>query len=203
MFLWQFLPEYLFPFVASLAPLCWFASRSHKLNFLGAGRGGAGLLNITLDWSNITSTVITYPYSVQVIVFVAFVITVCLLAPIKIKYIDKCTNVWKRRGSWFLSRILVTFGDRQLTILCRMESSRRMDQLTLLTTWVRKVIQHINWLFLAENILVYTDLKGVQHVNETRYHEIGLAYSGAQYMWDIFMVCPREENLLSVSTNSS
>ena len=57
------------------------------------------MLNITLDWSNITSTVITYPYSVQVIVFVAFVITVCLLASIKIKYIDKCTNVWKRRGS--------------------------------------------------------------------------------------------------------
>ena len=35
-----------------------------------------GLLNITLDWSNITSTVITYPYSVQVIIFVTFVMTV-------------------------------------------------------------------------------------------------------------------------------
>ncbi|EAL21541.1 hypothetical protein CNBD0090 [Cryptococcus deneoformans B-3501A] len=72
MFAWQFLPEFAFPFVASLAPLCWFASRNHKVNFLGAGRGGAGLLNITLDWSNITSTVITYPYSVQVIIFVSF-----------------------------------------------------------------------------------------------------------------------------------
>mgnify|MGYP001577579807 CR=1 FL=1 len=46
------------------------------VNFLGGGRGGIGLLNITLDWSNITSTIITYPYSVQVIVFVGFVITV-------------------------------------------------------------------------------------------------------------------------------
>ena len=75
-FVWQFLPEYLFPFVASLAPLCWFASRNHTVNFIGAGRGGMGLLNITLDWSNITSVVITYPYSVQVIIFLAFVLTV-------------------------------------------------------------------------------------------------------------------------------
>jgi hypothetical protein len=76
-FVWQFLPEYLFPLVASLAPLCWFASKSHTVNFLGAGRGGIGLLNITLNWSNITSTIITYPYSVQVTIFVAFVLTVC------------------------------------------------------------------------------------------------------------------------------
>lgn len=77
-FVWQFLPEYLFPFVASLAPLCWFASRNHTVNFIGAGRGGMGLLNITLNWSNITSTVVTYPYSVQVIIFLAFVLTVSL-----------------------------------------------------------------------------------------------------------------------------
>lgn len=61
-FAWQFLPEFLFPMVAALAPLCWFAPNSHKINFLGAGKGGIGLLNITLNWSNITSTVITYPY---------------------------------------------------------------------------------------------------------------------------------------------
>ncbi|KAJ6543267.1 OPT oligopeptide transporter [Mycena vulgaris] len=75
-FLWQFLPEYVFPFTASLAPLCWFAAHSHKANFLGSGIGGIGLLNITLYWSNITSTVITFPYSVQVIVFTAFVVTI-------------------------------------------------------------------------------------------------------------------------------
>ncbi|KAJ7137016.1 OPT oligopeptide transporter protein-domain-containing protein [Mycena epipterygia] len=51
--LWQFLPEYAFPFTASLALLCWFAPQNHT--------------------SNIT---------VQVIVFVAFVITTWLLVPI-------------------------------------------------------------------------------------------------------------------------
>lgn len=76
-FAWQFLPEFMFPMVAALAPLCWFAPNNHTVNFLGAGAKGIGLLNITLDWSNITSKVITYPYSVQVVIFVGFVITVC------------------------------------------------------------------------------------------------------------------------------
>lgn len=75
-FVWQFFPAWIMPFTAALAPLCWFNSRNHKLNFLGAGRGGAGFLNITLDWSNITSTIITYPYSVQLTVFTGFAITV-------------------------------------------------------------------------------------------------------------------------------
>lgn len=81
-FAWQFLPEFVFPMVAALAPLCWFAPNNHNINFLGAGAKGVGLLNITLNWSNITSTVITYPYSVQVVIFVGFVITVSLLSVI-------------------------------------------------------------------------------------------------------------------------
>jgi len=75
-FVWQFFPEYIFPFTAALAPLCWFASQNHVANFIGAGRGGMGLLNITLDWSNITSTIVTFPYSTQVTVFLGFVLTV-------------------------------------------------------------------------------------------------------------------------------
>ncbi|KAJ9143494.1 OPT oligopeptide transporter [Pleurostoma richardsiae] len=147
-FVWQFLPEYIFPFLAALAPLCWFASRNHKVNFLGAGRGGAGLLNITLDWSNITSTVITYPYSVQVIVFVAFVLTTWILIPVA--YFG---NLW---GS-------PTYNIMSNGVFQKNGSTYPVDY------------------------MIYTDAKGVQHVNETRYHEIGLAYSGAQYMWDIFM----------------
>ncbi|KAJ4389340.1 hypothetical protein N0V93_006807 [Gnomoniopsis smithogilvyi] len=81
-FAWQFLPEFLFPMVAALAPLCWFAPNNHTVNFLGAGAKGIGLLNITLDWSNITSKVITYPYSVQVVIFVGFVITTWILIPV-------------------------------------------------------------------------------------------------------------------------
>ncbi|KAF8853899.1 putative plant-like oligopeptide transporter [Acephala macrosclerotiorum] len=148
-FLWQFLPEYLFPFVASLAPLYWFASRNHTVNFLGAGRGGIGLLNITLDWSNITSTVITYPYSVQVTVFVGFVITVSL-GPCDLPTETKFGNLW---------------GSPTYNIMS-------------------------NGVFQKNGLLypfTYLNLNGIQHVNETRYEEVGLAYSGAQYTWEIFM----------------
>ncbi|KAH8586419.1 OPT oligopeptide transporter [Bisporella sp. PMI_857] len=147
-FAWQFLPEFIFPFVASLAPLCWFASRNHTVNFLGAGRGGIGLLNITLNWSNITSTVITYPYSVQVTIFVGFVITTWILIPVA--YFG---NLW---------------GSPTYNIMSN------------------GVFQK-NGSTYPFNSLIYTDAKGIQHVNETKYEEIGLAYSGAQYTWEIFM----------------
>ncbi|GJC78502.1 oligopeptide transporter 2 [Colletotrichum liriopes] len=147
-FIWQFLPEYLFPFVAALAPLCWFASQNHTVNFLGAGRGGIGLLNITLNWSNITSTVITYPYSVQVTIFVGFIITTWILIPVA--YFG---NLW---GS-------PTFDIMSNGVFQKNGSAYPFES------------------------LIYTDSSGVQHVNETAYHEVGLAYSGAQYTWEIFM----------------
>ncbi|KAL4903959.1 hypothetical protein BDW74DRAFT_185969 [Aspergillus multicolor] len=147
-FVWQFLPEYLFPFVASLAPLCWFASRNHTVNFIGAGRGGMGLLNITLNWSNITSVIITYPYSVQVIIFLAFVLTCWILIPIA--YFGK---LW---------------GSPTYDIMSN------------------GVFQKNGSAYPFED-LIYTDSNGMQHVNETMYEEIGLAYSGAQYTWQIFM----------------
>ncbi|KAF4922513.1 Oligopeptide transporter 2 [Colletotrichum viniferum] len=147
-FVWQFLPEYIFPFVAALAPLCWFASCNHVVNFLGAGRGGVGLLNITLNWSNITSTVITYPYSVQVTIFVGFVITTWILIPVA--YFG---NLW---GS-------PTYNIMSNGVFQKNGSDYPFES------------------------LIYTDSSGNQHVNETRYHEVGLAYSGAQYTWEIFM----------------
>ncbi|WWC67755.1 uncharacterized protein I206_101667 [Kwoniella pini CBS 10737] len=147
-FLWQFLPAFMFPFVASLAPLCWFASRNHNVNFLGAGRGGAGLLNITLDWSNITSTVITYPYSVQVIVFASFVLTTWVLIPVA--YFG---NLW---------------GSPTYNIMSN------------------GVFQK-NGSAYPFNSLLQTDASGLQVFNETKYEEVGLAYSGAQFLWEIFM----------------
>ncbi|KAJ7735539.1 OPT oligopeptide transporter [Mycena maculata] len=145
-FLWQFLPEFVFPFTASLAPLCWFASRNHVVNFLGSGIGGIGLLNITLDWSNITSTVITYPYSVQVIVFVAFVITTWILIPVA--YFG---NIWGSPTYNIMSNGLFTKNGTSYPFT--------------------KVLSVVN---------------GEQVFNQTMYNEVGLAYAGAQYMWEIF-----------------
>ncbi|KAJ7599641.1 OPT oligopeptide transporter [Mycena floridula] len=80
-FVWQFFPEFIFPMTASLAPLCWI-SRNKTVNFIGSGIGGIGVLSMTLDWSNISSSVITQPWFVQVNLFVGFVISTWILIPL-------------------------------------------------------------------------------------------------------------------------
>ncbi|TEA16818.1 Oligopeptide transporter 2 [Colletotrichum sidae] len=131
-------PEFIFPL--SLQQVTLYRSMQ--------GRGGIGLFNITLNWSNITSTVITYPYSVQVTIFVGFVITTWILIPVA--YFG---NLW---GS-------PTYNIMSNGVFQKNGSSYPFES------------------------LIYTDDSGVQHVNETAYHEVGLAYSGAQYTWEIFM----------------
>ncbi|KAK6459701.1 OPT oligopeptide transporter protein-domain-containing protein [Scheffersomyces xylosifermentans] len=79
---WQFFPEFIFPFTSSLAVLCWIAPNNHTVNFIGSGLGGMGVLNFSLDWANITSSIMLYPYWIQVIQFIAFVIGAWILIPL-------------------------------------------------------------------------------------------------------------------------
>lgn len=84
MTLWQFLPEYVFPFVSSLAFLCWVAPRNPVANFIGSGLGGMGFLNLSLDWSNInwnSSSIMLTPFWTQVILFLAFAFNCWVLIP--------------------------------------------------------------------------------------------------------------------------
>ncbi|ABN65158.2 predicted protein [Scheffersomyces stipitis CBS 6054] len=79
---WQFFPEFLFPMTSSLAILCWIAPYNETVNFIGSGLGGMGVLNFSLDWANITSSIMLYPYWIQVIQFIAFVIGAWILIPL-------------------------------------------------------------------------------------------------------------------------
>jgi hypothetical protein len=81
--LWQFLPEYIFPMLSSLAFLCWVAPNNKIANFIGAGFGGMGFLNLSLDWSNVASTTSLFltPWWTQVVMFVAFVCSCWILLP--------------------------------------------------------------------------------------------------------------------------
>ncbi|KAH7036100.1 OPT oligopeptide transporter protein-domain-containing protein [Linnemannia elongata] len=81
-FFWTFFPEYIFPFTSSLAVLCWFAPHNDTVKFISSGIGGMGFLNFTLNWSNITSSIMVSPWWTQVISFVAFVVSVWVLVPI-------------------------------------------------------------------------------------------------------------------------
>lgn len=84
MTLWQLLPEYVFPFVSSLAFLCWVAPGNEVANFIGSGLGGMGFLNLSLDWSNINwhgSSILLTPWWTQVVLFSAFAINCWVLLP--------------------------------------------------------------------------------------------------------------------------
>lgn len=94
--LWQFLPEYAFPMLGSLAFLCWVAPNNSTANFVGAGFGGMGFLNLSLDWSNIANLYNPFltPWWTQVLLFAAFVVNCWVLIPAA-----KFGNL----GSWDLS----------------------------------------------------------------------------------------------------
>ncbi|KAJ5645496.1 Oligopeptide transporter [Penicillium longicatenatum] len=84
MTLWQFLPEYVFPFLSSLAFLCWVAPHNAVANFIGSGLGGMGFLNLSLDWSNINwngSSIMLTPFWTQVILFLAYAFNCWVLLP--------------------------------------------------------------------------------------------------------------------------
>jgi hypothetical protein len=85
-FLWQFLPEFVFPMLSSLSFLCWVAPNNVVANFVGAGLGGMGFLNLSLDWSNVGNhgqmgSLFLTPWWTQVIVFLAFVVNCWILIP--------------------------------------------------------------------------------------------------------------------------
>lgn len=79
---WEFLPEFVFPLTSSLALLCWIAPYNKTINFIGSGMGGMGVLNFSLDWANITSSIMLYPYWIQVIQFLGFVLGAWIMIPL-------------------------------------------------------------------------------------------------------------------------
>lgn len=94
--LWQFLPEFVFPFLQSLSILCWVAPHNKTLNFIGGGLGGLGFLNLSLDWSNISTfgdmgSLFLTPWWTQVIVMAAFVVNCWIMLPLA---------KWRGVGGW-------------------------------------------------------------------------------------------------------
>lgn len=84
--LWQFLPEYVFPMLSSLAFLCWVAPNNATANFIGSGLGGMGFLNLSLDWANISNylagvSLFLSPWWTQVVLFSSFVMCCWVLLP--------------------------------------------------------------------------------------------------------------------------
>jgi len=93
--LWQFLPEYVFPFLSSLSFLCWVGPENAVANFIGAGIGGMGFLNLSLDWANISNqsllSPMVVPFWTTAVLTVAYVFNCYVLLP---------AAKWGNLGSW-------------------------------------------------------------------------------------------------------
>ncbi|KAI9924521.1 hypothetical protein ASPWEDRAFT_28331 [Aspergillus wentii DTO 134E9] len=125
MTLWQFLPEYVFPFTSSLAFLCWVAPHNKVANFVGSGLGGMGFLNLSLDWSNINwnmSSIMLTPFWTQVILFLAFVFNCWVLLP---------AAKWGNLGSYhhgLMSNSLLTANGTTYPVLKVLTSDLRLNE---------------------------------------------------------------------------
>ncbi|GIK06303.1 hypothetical protein Aspvir_001950 [Aspergillus viridinutans] len=125
MTLWQFLPEYVFPFTSSLAFLCWVAPRNPVANFVGSGLGGMGFLNLSLDWSNINwngSSILLTPWWTQVVLFLAFAFNCWVLIP---------AAKWGNLGSYkhgLMSNSLLTANGTKYPTLKLLTSDFRLNQ---------------------------------------------------------------------------
>lgn len=104
--LWHFLPEYLFPMLSSVAVLCYMAPTNPTVNFLGSGLGGMGLLNFSFDWANITSLVMIYPYWVQVIQFIGFIVGAWILIPLA-----KWSSLFSFKHGLMSNKLFTSTGD--------------------------------------------------------------------------------------------
>ncbi|CAG8774704.1 14377_t:CDS:1, partial [Dentiscutata erythropus] len=54
MFIWQFVPEYIFPWLAGAAMLCLIAPNNNAVKTLGSVYSGAGILSFSFDWNAIS-----------------------------------------------------------------------------------------------------------------------------------------------------
>ncbi|KAN0099989.1 OPT superfamily oligopeptide transporter [Hyaloscypha variabilis] len=118
--LWQFLPEFVFPLLSSLAFLCWVAPKSSVANFMGSGLGGMGFLNFTFDWSNINAidgmgNLFVTPWYTQVVAFAAFVVNCWILLPLaqwgKLavwKHYLMSNDIYLQNGTEYPATLLVT-----------------------------------------------------------------------------------------------
>ncbi|CAB4424935.1 unnamed protein product [Rhizophagus irregularis] len=83
MFVWQFVPQYMFTWLTSMAILCIIAPYSRIMKILGSGYHGVGILNFTLDWNAIGQPGPLYtPWWAQVNYYVGIIIGVWIVAPL-------------------------------------------------------------------------------------------------------------------------
>ncbi len=121
MTVWEFFPEYIFPMTSSLAFLCWVAPRNPVANFIGSGMGGMGFLNISLDWSNITSSVMLSPYWTICVQFIAFAFCCWILIPAA-----KWGNLSEFKAGLMSNKLFTSSGESYPTLKLMIQEGKKI-----------------------------------------------------------------------------
>ncbi|KAF0532938.1 OPT family small oligopeptide transporter [Gigaspora margarita] len=83
MFVWQFLPQFMFPLLTSIALLCLIKPYNNDIVRMGSGYHGVGILNFSLDWNAIGQPGPLYtPWWAQVNWYVGVIVGAWIIAPI-------------------------------------------------------------------------------------------------------------------------
>ncbi|CAG8519807.1 8088_t:CDS:10 [Dentiscutata erythropus] len=83
MFVWQFVPQFMFPLLTSIALLCLIKPYNNDIFRLGSGYHGLGILNFSLDWNAIGQPGPLYtPWWAQVNWYVGVIVGSWIIAPI-------------------------------------------------------------------------------------------------------------------------
>ncbi|CAG8433430.1 1775_t:CDS:10 [Diversispora eburnea] len=83
MFIWQFIPQYMFTWLKSMALLCVFAPNNKLIKKLSSGYQGIGILNFTLDWNAIgQSGPLFTPWWAQVNWYFGVILGTWIIAPL-------------------------------------------------------------------------------------------------------------------------
>ncbi|KAF2188610.1 OPT superfamily oligopeptide transporter [Zopfia rhizophila CBS 207.26] len=95
----------------SLSLLCWIAPTNPVANFVGAGIGSMGFLNLSLDWANISNQMLTNPMVVPfwttTVLTVAFVFNCWILLPAA-----KYGNLGEWKHALMSNRVFLENGTR-------------------------------------------------------------------------------------------
>ncbi|CAG8704121.1 2547_t:CDS:10, partial [Acaulospora morrowiae] len=99
MFIWQFFPQFIFPWLTSISLLCLVKPFNKDAILLGSGYRGLGILNFSLDWNAIGQPGPLYtPWWAQINWYVGIIIGSWIIAPI-LYY----NNFWMAKSFPFLA----------------------------------------------------------------------------------------------------
>ncbi|RIB06054.1 OPT oligopeptide transporter protein [Gigaspora rosea] len=123
-FVWQFVPQYIFPWLSSAAILCLMAPNSNIVKTLGSTHSGAGILAFSFDWNAIGSINPLYtPWWSQVNNFFGMILSVWVIGPLlyynnfldALKFPFISTHSFDKDGNTYNQTRVIKSGELDIT----------------------------------------------------------------------------------------